>query len=139
MDTSIPTSISIPLIDGLHLSSFIMDTIKQQPFILDKYDYSQSIKKSEIQNLIRLIHSLIYELGDIEHSSDWDPYLTIKYNDDEGNIQTLQTESGYYLMETDNPEYHEDSISIDDYDEDEDEDITRVISIKDIISIQIHD
>lgn len=134
-----PTHYQLPLIQGFNLSSFIMDTFKQQPLNLQRWDFSPTIKKQELQAFIHLIKHLIYELGDIEHSSDWDPYLTIQYTDDEGNIQTLQTESGYYLMETDNPEYHKDSISIDDYDEDEDEDITRVIPIKDIISIQIHD
>lgn len=56
--------------------------------------HSNPIKIGNNPQLIALLAqhiATIMEIGDFEHDSDWDPYLTIKFN----NRDLIETENGY--------------------------------------------
>ena len=70
--------------DGIHISTILMDMdlSYKKPFFGD-------LIKSRLEKFQKIIE-FIEELGWIEHTSDWDPYLIIETKN--GN---RQTENGY--------------------------------------------
>lgn len=108
------------------ISSFLLNQIQYiappDKFKSLRPDYLNRFKKS-IQ--------LILELGEIEHTSDWDPYFIIILQD---NTEII-TPNGYHEIEI-----TETSISIEIEDpNDEDNVILKTIPINDIKSISIND
>tara|TARA_R110000772_G_scaffold31763_1_gene78092 strand:+ start:220 stop:708 length:489 start_codon:yes stop_codon:yes gene_type:complete len=91
---------------------------------------------NEIQQFIETVE-FISNLGWIQHTSDWDPYLIIETVRGE----TFQTESGYYRMETQDLETMEGAVTfeLEGYEEDEnspaEEDCHVTLDIKDITKI----
>ncbi|MAG25430.1 hypothetical protein CMI47_07595 [Candidatus Pacearchaeota archaeon] len=133
------------------ISSEMMDSI--QTVELD--DLSRGEKVAELFRFMVIIE-LIQDLGWFEHTSDWDPFLVISFN----NADTQETESGYAefqlsvdgihpLSRKEFREYNDgvdgmsktaeeiEFILVDDCDYDTDERITHVFFIDEIKSVMI--
>jgi hypothetical protein len=90
------------------------------PFLMDNFntlDLTKPIntinKRKTIQAFIDYIKFLT-DLGWMEHTGDWDPYITLRFNN--GRIQQY-TEHGYYEMELTD----DNMLKIEDINEDEDD------------------
>ena len=73
------------------ISAFLMDNLG--PIKIHSQEFP-SLALVYAQELIKTIE-LILDLGEEEHSGDWDPYLIITLNSGE----TIETENGYNYME----------------------------------------
>ena len=106
-------------------------------FILDQLHFTASnFPDVTLHDLYAFQHAIkiIIEIGEIEHTGDWDPYLIITLKDE----SQISTPNGYYEFEID--ESSNSIIIITDLDEESPvEDLTRtVIDISDIKSITIN-
>lgn len=90
------------------------------PVLLESLAQSQTIINGDAQKLVlfKLYLETILEIGIIEHSGDWDPYLEVGFL----NGQTLDTVTGY----TD--------IVIGDFNEEDNEDIANMLLNSDEIT-----
>lgn len=79
------------------ISSYLLEHLK--PLELRK-DWDPSYKKSEVTKLL-LVKQLILDLGDAEHSGDWDPYIKLGYWDDNQELVYITTQNGYHVMQID--------------------------------------
>ena len=57
------------------ISPILFDALSNNPFIIEATDQRDILK--HLTSIERVIHSIL-ELGDLEHTGDWDPYLDIK-------------------------------------------------------------
>ena len=113
-------------------SSFILENLK--PLERPKIWTDNTWILFGIRPLIRTLELLTY-LGDAEHTSDWDIFLTIHRRDG----LPITTDSGHYIMEIQgNNLLIEDSEESDAPREDGGEDIYWTIPMTDIIKIEIH-
>jgi len=113
-------------------SAFLLDHLL--PINLRK-DWDNDLKINfYIKPLIQTI-KLIIDLGELEHSHDWDPNLRIVLFDEtqSDGFSIIETTNGYYTMVIDN-----DKLIIEDENQESDifYDDTHTILIKDIHSIE---
>lgn len=111
--------------DNLQISPILFEALSNNPLILvhgDKPEY----KLDRILQFDKAVQHIL-ELGIEEHSGDWDPFYVIntktnKFETEQGSSQIIS--------------HTNDTITFLNYDEDGNE-IELVISIKDIISINL--
>lgn len=112
---------------GIQISSFILNQL--EPLIFHDFNNTSQSRVNDMKTYIKVI-DFIEQLGWIEHTGDWDPYLIITLNDD----TEIETEHGYYLMTLDGTgityEYGSE-------DEDGDDPATGYLDLIDIKSIKI--
>lgn len=77
-------------------SGFLMDHLGYLIFTIDQ-DLDLKVN-FYLKPLIQTI-KLIMDLGEAEHTSDWDPSIQIRYWDKQGTIIQFETEPGYYEMQ----------------------------------------
>lgn len=102
-----------------HISTLLMQTLANN-------DYSPQ-DKTQLQNYINMVNHLI-SLGEQEHSSDWDPSITVYTIQKE-----YQTEPGYYDMHISG-----DNLLLLNAYIDTSHEMQYIIPIKDILSIHIY-
>lgn len=90
------TSITVPISSQDQFSSFLMDHLK--PITMRSHWDNELKINSYIKPLIQAI-TFITDLGEAEHTSDWDPSIRIQYWDQNDTLQSLETEPGYYIMQ----------------------------------------
>lgn len=114
-------------------SGFLLDHLK--PLTMRR-DWSVSHKINYYIKPFIQTNQLILDLGEAEHTSDWDPSIIIQLWDQNGELQTIETDPGYYVMDIqDTVLLLEDSPG---NGEQEDEDISyHIIPIQSIHSIQL--
>lgn len=129
------TKLEIELNSESQISSFMLDHMT--PVQMRK-DWDVELKKLfYVTPFIRVI-DLIMDIGEIEHTSDWDPSVKVGYNDPDepGEVEYFETESGYWKMEIQG-----DNILLEDapgMGSQEDEDISyHVIPIKELRHLEI--
>ncbi len=121
-----------------HLSTFMMNqtpTFKTEDYI----DKNIKYKTDELQRFVDYCE-LILNLGWIDHTSDWDPCLSIQIRNHEKTTKfytvtdNIETEAGSTHMEITNDTI---TIEMSNYNEDEDreEETYRNFKIKDIVKI----
>ena len=64
--------------NNYHVSSELMRHISSRPI-----QFKDMEDRTAVAVFVKLVHDLnvAYALGDYEHTSDWDPYLEIKFTD----------------------------------------------------------
>jgi len=81
------------------LSCFLLDNLNEIRFswdiVMDE-DIRFKVNREKLKSFAKFLDCIIYRLGDIEHSSDWDPFLAI---DIEGESLKMFTPSHYYMFE----------------------------------------
>lgn len=99
--------------------------------ILYNQDFFIGGDKAKLKSFHNIKESIL-ELGEIEHTGDWDPYLRINFT----NGETLETDNGYHYFET-----QDDNILLEDApnqgSETNGDDSYLIIPIKDIKSIRL--
>jgi hypothetical protein len=81
--------------DDTRISCYILDHLmpwEPNQFMKEVKDQCHSLEK-----LSKVFQLLICDLGWIEHTGDWDPFLQIEFH----NKEVFTTESGYYLFDVD--------------------------------------
>lgn len=111
------------------ISSLIMDNLNPIKIHISE---DIEIQKHNLRSFIKL-KDLIFELGESEHSNDWDPSIKITFNNER---ESIETEPGYNVIEIDNDDLLiENELGMGDYD-DEDQSYFR-IPISSIETIQL--
>ena len=123
--------LTIKIDTDCQISPLIMDYIQPLDMTKDAYLSPQQMIDFTLRPWMKLI-DLIMDLGEKEHTHDWDPYISIKFKD--GN--TLTTQNGYYIMNIQN-----DMLLLEDEEgagqEKNDDDSYHIIPINTIASIEL--